>query len=82
MKLSAITYLILTTVILITVAIFAAMDLHFRWVFFTTVFGEILLVLSVIKVLKDKYTTDKTFKDFYEDHPIGEEEFHLNNDRS
>ena len=82
MKLSAITYLISTTVILITVAIFAAMDLPFRWVFFITVFGEILLVLSVIKVLKDKYTTDKTFKDFYEDHPIGKEEFHLNNDRS
>lgn len=82
MKLSGITFLIITSVILITVAIFAAMDFPFRWVFFITIVGEIFLVLSVIKVLKDKYTTRKTFKDFYEDHPIGKEEFHLRNDRS
>lgn len=82
MKLSGITFLIITSVILITVALFAAMDFPFRWVFAITVVGEIFLVLSVIKVLKDKYTTRKTFKDFYEDHPIGKEEFHLRNDRS
>jgi hypothetical protein len=29
------------------------------------------LVLMVYKVLTDNYKTDKTFEDFYEDHPIG-----------
>lgn len=74
MKLSAITYLVLTTFVLVTVAIFAAMDFPFGWVFYLTVLGQALLIFSVFKVLKDSYTTDKTFKDFYEDHPIGQEE--------
>jgi TRAP-type C4-dicarboxylate transport system permease small subunit len=74
MNISPIFYLIITTLVLITVTIFAAMDLPFSWVFYLSVFGQALLVFSVIKVLKDNYTTDKTFKDFYEDHPIGREE--------
>ena len=74
MKLSAITYLVLTTFVLVTVAIFAAMDFPFGWVFYLTVLGQVLLIFSVFKVLRDSYTTDKTFKDFYEDHPIGQEE--------
>lgn len=74
MKLSAITYLVLTTFVLVTVAIFATMDFPFEWVFYLTVLGQALLIFSVFKVLRDSYTTDKTFKDFYEDHPIGQEE--------
>ncbi len=74
MKLSAITYLVLTTFVLVTVAIFATMDFPFGWVFYLTVLGQALLIFSVFKVLRDSYTTDKTFKDFYEDHPIGQEE--------
>ena len=74
MKLSAITYLVLTTFVLVTVAIFAAMDFPFGWVFYLTVLGQAPLIFSVFKVLRDSYTTDKTFKDFYEDHPIGQEE--------
>lgn len=74
MKLSAITYLVLTTFVLVTVAIFAAMNFPFGWVFYLTVLGQALLIFSVFKVLRDSYTTDKTFKDFYEDHPIGQEE--------
>lgn len=74
MKLSAITYLVLTTFVLVTVAIFAAMDFPFGWLFYLTVLGQALLIFSVFKVLRDSYTTDKTFKDFYEDHPIGQEE--------
>lgn len=74
MKLSAITYLVLTIFVLVTVAIFAAMDFPFGWVFYLTVLGQALLIFSVFKVLRDSYTTDKTFKDFYEDHPIGQEE--------
>lgn len=74
MKHSAITYLATTTLILVTVTIFAAMGLPFSWVFYFTVIGQGFLVFSVLKVLKDDYTTDKTFEDFYEDYPIGREE--------
>jgi len=74
MHFSAITYLVITTFVLITVAIFAAMDFPFSWVFYLTVFGQAFLVFSVFKVLNDNYTTNKTFEDFYEDYPIGKEE--------
>ncbi|QQX75794.1 MULTISPECIES: hypothetical protein [Aequorivita] len=74
MHFSAITYLVVTTFVLITVAIFAAMDFPFSWVFYLTVFGQAFLVFSVFKVLNDNYTTNKTFEDFYEDYPIGKEE--------
>lgn len=74
MKLSAIGLLIITTLILVTVTIFASMDFPFSWIFYLTVFGQALLIFSVFRVLKDKYYTDKTFKDFYEDHPISKEE--------
>ncbi|CAM3372692.1 hypothetical protein [Aequorivita lipolytica] len=73
MKISAITYLIITTFILLTVTIFAAMNFPFSWVFYLMVLGQVLLVISVVKVLKDNYATDKDFEDFYEDHPIGRE---------
>ncbi|MBG44257.1 MAG: hypothetical protein CL530_09830 [Aequorivita sp.] len=74
MNFPAITYLVITTFILITVAVFAAMDFPFSWIFYLTVFGQVFLVYSVFKVLKDDYTTTKTFEDFYEDYPIGREE--------
>lgn len=74
MKTSPISLLIITTLLLVTVAIFSAMQFPFRWVFFLTITGEALLIYSVIRILKDSYTTDKTFEDYYEDHPIGKEE--------
>jgi len=74
MHFSAITYLVITTFVLVTVAVFAAMDFPFSWIFYLTVFGQAFLVFSVFKVLKDNYTTTKTFEDFYEDYPIGREE--------
>ncbi len=73
MKLSAISYLIITTFILISVSIMAALDLSFSWVFFATMIGQILLVYSVYRVLTDKYKTEKTFDDWYEDKPIEKE---------
>ncbi|WP_422081897.1 hypothetical protein [Ulvibacterium sp.] len=62
----------ITTLLLVTVTIMVAMDFPFNWVFYLTVLGQILIVYMVYKVLTDNYTTDKTFKDFYEDYPIGE----------
>lgn len=70
MKISAISYLAITTFILITVSIMAAMDLAFTWVFFATIIGQILLVVSVYKVLTDDYKTEKTFDDWYEDKTV------------
>ncbi|WP_310992172.1 hypothetical protein [Aequorivita marina] len=74
MKINPLAYLAISTLILVTVAIFAAMDLPFNWVFYLSILGEVFLVISVYKILHDKYATDKTFKDFYEDHPIEQEE--------
>ena len=69
MKLSAMTLLGLTTLLLLTVVIFASMDFPFSWVFYATCTGQVLLVYTVYKVLSDDYQTDKTFRDFYEDRP-------------
>lgn len=69
MKISATFLLALTTLVLVTVTIFAAMNMPFSWVFYLTVIGQALLVYTVYKVLTDDYQTTKTFKDFYEDRP-------------
>ena len=69
MKNLAIPLLILTTLVLILVTIFASLGLSFSWVFYLTVLGQALLIFTVYKVLTDDYKTDKTFKDWYEDRP-------------
>ncbi|NAY90766.1 hypothetical protein GTQ34_02445 [Muricauda sp. JGD-17] len=74
MKITAMNWLVLTTLVLVTVTIFASMNLAFNWIFYLTVFGQVILIVTVYKVLKDDYTTDKTFEDFYEDHPISRNE--------
>lgn len=33
------------------------------------IIGQILVLFMVYKVLKDHYSSTKTFKDWYEDHP-------------
>ena len=75
MRISAMALLAITTLILLTVVIFSSLNLSFSWVFSLTVIGQVLLVYTVIRVLKDNYTTDKTFEDYYEDHPIGKESY-------
>ncbi|MFO7743980.1 MAG: hypothetical protein R6V36_01190 [Psychroflexus sp.] len=69
MKNLGIPLLILTTLVLILVTIFASLGLAFSWVFYLTVLGQVLLVFAVYKVLTDDYQTEKTFKDWYEDRP-------------
>lgn len=61
-----------TTITLVIVTIMAAMDFSFNWVFYITVLGQFMIVYMVYKVLTDNYVTKKKFKDFYEDHPIGQ----------
>jgi len=69
-KHSPMIYVVITTLLLITVTIMSAMNLPFNWVFYLTVIGQVMVVIMVYKVLTDNYTTDKTFDHFYEDRPI------------
>lgn len=67
-------YVALTTLMLVMVTIMATINFPYSWIFYLTVIGQALVVIMVYKVLKDNYSTDKTFKDFYEDHPIEQQE--------
>ncbi|RXJ52837.1 DUF2101 family protein [Gelidibacter gilvus] len=71
MKIPVMFYVVITTLLLVTLTIMVAMDMPLNWVFYLTCLGQILVVVMAYKVLRDKYVTDKTFEDFYEDHPIG-----------
>lgn len=77
MKITGMFYVAVTTLVLLTLTIMVAMDMSFTWVFYVTVLGQALVAVMVYKVLRDNYTTDKTFEDFYEDHPIGKQEITL-----
>ena len=72
MRSSAMFWVGITTVVLITVTIMSSMGFPFNWVFYITVVGQIMVVYMVYRVLTDDYQTDKTFEDFYEDRPISE----------
>lgn len=71
MKIPALFYVAITTLLLVTITIMVAMNLPFNIIFWLNCVGQILVVVMVYKVLRDNYTTDKTFEDFYEDRPIG-----------
>lgn len=73
MKIPVMGWVGLTTLVLITLVIMASMNFPFNWIFYLTVFGQALIVVMVYRVLKDDYTTEKTFDDFYEDYPVGRE---------
>ena len=70
MKIPAMFYVGLTTFILVMLTIMVSMNMAFTWVFYTMCLGQGLVIVMVYKVLRDKYTTDKTFENFYEDRPI------------
>jgi hypothetical protein len=72
MKNTAMFWVVNTTITLVIVTIMAAMNFSFNWVFYVTVLGQLMVVYMVYRVLTDDYKTEKTFKDFYEDHPIGQ----------
>lgn len=63
-------YVALTTFLLVLLAVMVSMDVPFALVFYTKCVGQFFLLVMVYKVLKDKYTTNKTFDHFYEGHPI------------
>lgn len=69
MKSSPFLYIVITTLLLITITIMSAMNFPFNWVFYLTVLGQISIVLMVYKVLTDNYSTNKNFEHLYEDRP-------------
>ena len=74
MKISAMNWVVITTLFLILLTIAASMGYAFHWIFYATVIGQGLVLLMVYRVLTDAYSTDKTFEDFYEDCPVPREE--------
>lgn len=70
MKNSVMNYIGITTLVLVALVIMGFYNASFSLMFFTTVAGQILLLVTVYKVLTDDYSTDKTFDDWYEDHPV------------
>lgn len=73
MKNSAMFLVFFVTIFLLVLTVLAFTNIGFSWMFILTVIGKLLVILMVYKVLRDQYTTDKTFEDFYEDYPIGKE---------
>lgn len=71
MKNTALFLVVFNTVFLFVLMIMSRLPVNFYWIFYLTMIGQALVVLMVYKVLRDTYTTNKTFEDFYEDYPIG-----------
>lgn len=68
MKISGITLLIITSIILVLLTIFAGLDFSFGPLFYLMIIGQVMLLYTVYRILKDDYVTNKTFDDMYEDH--------------
>ncbi len=66
MKSSGIFFLVLTSIVLVLVAIFSALNFPFPLIFYLVCFGQLLLIITVYKVLKEDYKPDSTFEEFYE----------------
>ncbi len=66
-------YIGITTLLLVTIAVMVFFNLRYDLVFYTVLVGQVWWLFTVYKVLTDDYSTDKTFDDWYEDHPIGRE---------
>jgi hypothetical protein len=74
MRISAHFYVIIATLLLVSVAVMVFYNVSYDIVFYTVIAGQAWWLLTVYKVITDNYSTDKTFDDWYEDHPIGKEE--------
>lgn len=70
MRQSALFYIVITTILLVAVAVMVFYNLSYDLIFYTVLAGQAWWLLTVYKVLTDDYTTDKTFDNWYEDHPI------------
>lgn len=66
MKSPGIFLLILTSIVLVLVAILAALNFEFSLVFYLVCIGQLLLIVTVYKVLTDTNKPTTTFDEFYE----------------
>ncbi|MFD2517736.1 hypothetical protein [Salinimicrobium flavum] len=73
MRLSAIFCVVVSTVLLVAVAVMVFFGAPFRLVLGTVLAGQAWWLFTVYKVLTDNYTTEKDFDDWYEDNPVGRE---------
>lgn len=73
MRNTAIIWVLITTAVLVVLAIMLALGSSFNWIFYVTAIGQTMCIYMVYKVLTDPYSTTKTFDDFYGDHPIDRE---------
>jgi hypothetical protein len=69
MKNTAMFLVVITSVFLVIFTVFSQLDISLRIMNALFLAGNGLVLLMVYKVLTDKYSTSKTFKDWYEDHP-------------
>lgn len=69
MKNFAMFLVIFTTVFLVVFTVFSQLDVSLRVMNALFISGNILVLLMVYSVLKDRYTTSKTFNNWYEDCP-------------
>jgi len=70
MKNFAIKLVWITTIYVFVFAILCQTMVSLPIMFGLYILGIVLILLMVYTVLTDKYKTSKTFKDWYEDHPI------------
>jgi hypothetical protein len=67
MKSLAIFMVVFTTIFLFTYTVLLGMDISLQVMSALFIIGNGLVPLMVYLVLKDRYTTSKTFEDWYED---------------
>ncbi|MFD2915677.1 hypothetical protein [Psychroserpens luteus] len=77
MKIPVMLYVAITTLLLVIITIAVNLNTPLNWIFYLTCIGQMFVVIMVYKVLKDNYTTNKSFEDYYEDHPIREYDNYL-----
>ncbi len=68
MKSPGIFFLVLTSIVLILVAMFSALNFPFPFplVFYLVCLGKLLLLITAYKVLTDDYKPNSSFEEFYE----------------
>lgn len=69
MKSFAMFLVVFTTLFLFVFTVFSQFDFSLRIMNALFMAGNGLIILLVYSVLKDRYSTTKTFKDWYEDCP-------------
>ena len=72
MRQSAHLYVIISSLLLVAVAVMVFYNIPYPVVFYTVLVGQVFWLFTVYEVLTDNYTTDKTFDDWYEDKPMNQ----------